>query len=313
MDDAKALPAMPLLTVITPCKNHLDGLRIASESLAQQSFKDWEHLVMDSVSTDGTADYCKNRPQTTIHSERDEGVEFALNKGLRLARGKYVTILLCYDALIDPDWLQTAVSYLEARPDYSMISACIGTTPTDVSYNYDSYPSGPKFNYYFFIAPWPILNETAFVCGRSILIEQFPNFQKANPRHEIFFHFWINFFSAGYLASFVPRAVLRPENHPGSLIVEAMKSGEFRIKEHDFMDHKRIVKQSLVRGRQRILFKDREGRPLPITFSRTKFVCALLYYKLAVFLIRKVLRRKIDKMQYEFCQKLCRKCVDFVM
>jgi glycosyltransferase involved in cell wall biosynthesis len=302
---------MPLLTIITPSKNHLAGLRSCRESLARQSFRDWEHLIIDSASTDGTVEYAQDLPQTRIISEPDNSLEFALNKGLKLATGKYVTFLLCYDSFIDPDWLKNALDFLEGAPNYSMISGCTGAEVTDVNYGYDSYPSGPKFSYYFFIAPWPILNETAFICPRSILLEHFPNFQEASRRQDIFFHFWINFFRAGYVAGFHHHAVIHCDLHATSRLVAQLNSGEFRDKEHDFMDHKRVARQRLVQGKDRLVFRDQEGQPLPINFSWTRFILAISYYKIAVFFLKKILRRKIPKMQYDYCQALCRKCIDW--
>jgi glycosyltransferase involved in cell wall biosynthesis len=304
---------MSLLTVITPSKNHLEGLRVAAESLATQSFKDWEHLVIDSASTDGTVDYCRNRPQTRIISEPDNCLEAALIKGLRLARGKHVTFLLCHDSLIDPDWLKAAIDFLESNPAYSMITACTGTKRTDISYNYDAYPSGPKFNYYFFIAPWTLLNETAFVGRTSIIREQFPDFQSSNRRQDIFLHLWINFFSMGYLARILPYAVVKNDDHGNSRAIEQLKSGEFRAKEHDFLDHKRVIRRRLLRGEYHLDFKGSENEKLSVAYSRFAFVCATLYYKWSVFFIKKILRRKIHKMQYEYCLHLARKCVDRVV
>jgi glycosyltransferase involved in cell wall biosynthesis len=305
---------MPRLTVITPNKNHRAGLMLAAESLRGQTFQDWEHLVIDSMSTDGSAEYAAGRAQTRFVSAPDRSLEEALNKGLRLAEGKYVTFLLGYDSLIDPTWLQTAVDALESDPSCSMISACTGAKVTDPpNYGYASYPQGAKFNSYFFIAPWPILNETAFVCPRSVLLEHFPDWREASRKQDIFFHLWINFLRAGRLCRFVPRAVVNCDMHPGSRLLEQMDSGEFRAKEHDFLDHKRLVKRALARGRERIVFRDQQGRPLPLKFSRFRFLLALFYYKLGVFWVKKVLRRRIKEMQYYYCQALCRKCVDLAM
>ncbi len=145
---------MCLLSVITPNKNHLEGLKMAAESLPAQTFQDWEHLVLDSVSTDGSVEYAQGRPKTRLVSERDRSIEEALNKGLRQARGKYVTFLLGWDRFVAPDWLEKGVDFLERNPRYSLVSATLhGSNGTSI--NYHVYPSGEKFNYYFFLAPGP--------------------------------------------------------------------------------------------------------------------------------------------------------------
>jgi glycosyltransferase involved in cell wall biosynthesis len=304
---------MCLLTVITPCKNHLEGLRLATESLVSQSFKDWEHLVIDSASTDGTVEYCTNRPQTRIISEADRCVEAAFTKGLKLAKGKYVTFLLCYDSLIDPDWLKTAVDFLENNPDYSLISGTSGPEGLDDIYSYYSYPSGPKFNYFFFIAPWTIINETAFVGRTPIIREHLPNFQTSNRSRDVFFQLWIELFKNGYLAHFCSHKVARNDTHEDSRVAADAQTGEMKAKISDFYQGKRAVRRGLLSGKFRIQFKGSDDKELPIVFSRFAFILATFYYKLNLFFLRKILRRKYPTTQCDFCLRLGRKSVDFAV
>jgi len=300
---------MSLLTVITPSKNHVEGMRLAAESLAAQSFKDWEHLVIDSASTDGTVEYCLGRPQTTIISEPDNCIEVALTKGLRLAKGKYITFLFCYDSLVDPDWLKKAMDFLESNPDYSMISGTAGSE----AYPYEIYPTGPKFSYFFYIASWTVVNETAFVGRASIIREQFPEYKSANHQRDAFFQLWINFFSMGYLVHFLPYQVIKNDTHEGSRIAEEAKSGEFGVKVADFYDQKRATRHNLLRGKFHIHFKGSENQKVPVTYSRFAFTCATLYYKLNLFFIKKILRRKLPATRYGYSLHLGKRCVDLAV
>jgi glycosyltransferase involved in cell wall biosynthesis len=303
---------MPLLTIITPNRNHREGLRMACECLPRQTFQDWEHLVLDCVSTDGSVEFASGREKTRVISEKDNSAEEALNKGLSLAGGKYVTFLLCWDRLEPVDWLEKGVRFLEENPDYSMVSATLcGTQGT--AYNYHVYPSGGKLTYYFFIAPWNPLNETALICRRSVLQACFPPYKEDRLDSDIFLQFWINFFSAGFLSKIFAEDVVAGSMHDTSLIQAALASGEWRRKEHDFLDRKRIIRQDLLAGKRTISFKGSDGAPLRRRFSRARFILATLIYKISAFWLRKVLRRNIPRFQYDYALVLARKCVDLVL
>ena len=283
---------MPLITIITPNKNHLAGLRLSSESLEKQTFRDWEHLIIDSASTDGSVEYARDRPQTRILSEPDNCVEIALNKGLRLATGKYVTFLLCYDALMDPDWLKTAVEYLEQNPNYSMVTACSGTTRSQITYNFDTYPTGHKFTYFFFMAGFTSLNDTAFVTSTNVLRSCFPKMETNNRGRDILFQNWINFLESGYVVQIFPYAVVTNGAHEDSRYDAEMINGDYLKKMHDFLDEKRRVRRLLLAGKYRITFLTSQNEKYPHNFSRLRFTLVVMYYKCVLFVIKKILRRE---------------------
>ena len=251
---------MPLLSILTPSRNHRKGLELACECLLRQTFRDWEHLVIDSASTDGSIELASRYAQTRMISEKDNSVEEAFNKGVSLACGKYVTFLLCWDRLVSVDWLEKGIAFLEENPDCSLVSATLHGSNGE-AYNYHVYPSGKKLNYYFFIAPWTILNETAFICRRSVLEACFPDYKVRRRDSDIFFQFWINFFSEGYLAHIFSEDVVECSNHDDSRIKAELDSGEFKHKEHGFLDEKRIIRKGLISGERTIVFKGLTGGP----------------------------------------------------
>ncbi|HUB66810.1 MAG TPA: glycosyltransferase [Candidatus Methylacidiphilales bacterium] len=303
---------MPLLSIITPNRNHLEGLRFACECLPRQTLQDWEHLVIDSASTDGSAEFALARDKTRVLSEKDDSIEEALHKGLALTAGKYVTFLLCWDRIVPASWLEKGVRFLEENPEYSMVSATLCRSGGK-AYNYHLYPSGEKSTYYFFIAPWTPLNETAFICRRSVLQKCFPPYKEKRADSDIFLQLWINFFEEGYLSHVFAEDVLETSSHNTSRIIAELSSGEWRRKEHDFLDKKRIIRKALLYGKRTILFKSADDSPLRRPFSRARFILATLLYKISAFWLRKVLRRKISKFQYDYAPDLARKCIDLIL
>ena len=101
----------PLFSIITVCFNSEKTIERTLKSIASQSFKDYEYIVVDGASTDGTLNIIKEyQPmfgnKLRMISEPDHGIYDAMNKGLRMARGKVIGILNsddCYeeDALLN--------------------------------------------------------------------------------------------------------------------------------------------------------------------------------------------------------------------
>ncbi len=96
----------PLLSIITVCYNAADNLQSTIESVDSQILdphreEAYEHLIIDGASTDGTLKLLseKENPRRRTVSETDNGIYYAMNKGLEHARGEYVMFLNAGDRL----------------------------------------------------------------------------------------------------------------------------------------------------------------------------------------------------------------------
>lgn len=96
----------PLISIITITYNAAETLEPTLRSVAQQNFGDYEHLLIDGASTDDTLGVARRYEGLRIVSEPDSGLYNAMNKGLRLARGRYVLFLNAGDAFHSADVLK---------------------------------------------------------------------------------------------------------------------------------------------------------------------------------------------------------------
>jgi glycosyltransferase len=95
------------ISIITPAYNNADSIERTLDSLLGQTYTDFEHIVIDNCSTDGTLDHVRNAAypegsSCVIVSEPDSGIYNAINKGLMHATGDIVGILHANDALSSP-------------------------------------------------------------------------------------------------------------------------------------------------------------------------------------------------------------------
>lgn len=106
---------MPLISVITITRNAAATLRPTLESVAAQTFRDFEYLVIDGASTDSTLAMARDAfPSARILSEPDAGLYDAMNKGLHLASGTYVIFLNSGDSFTSADTLQLYADAISA-------------------------------------------------------------------------------------------------------------------------------------------------------------------------------------------------------
>ena len=99
------------LSIITINFNNRSGLLKTIESVISQTFKDYEWIVIDGGSTDGSRELIERYADHFSYwvSEPDKGVYNAMNKGIRRAKGDYLLFLNSGDCLYDSHVLQTVL------------------------------------------------------------------------------------------------------------------------------------------------------------------------------------------------------------
>ena len=108
------------LSIITINYNNRNGLRKTIESVVSQTFSDFEYVVIDGGSTDGSVEVIKEYADKIDYwvSERDKGIYNAMNKGAFAAHGEYLLFLNSGDALYEKDVLQKV---FESRPEADVV------------------------------------------------------------------------------------------------------------------------------------------------------------------------------------------------
>lgn len=92
-----------LFSIITVTFNAREALEVTAKSVSNQTFGDWEHLIVDGASTDGTVGIAREYAsqvnksagllKVKVSSEPDKGIYDAMNKGLSRANGQYLIFL----------------------------------------------------------------------------------------------------------------------------------------------------------------------------------------------------------------------------
>ncbi len=96
--------ARPLLSIITVCRNVEQTIEDTFDSIRGQEFRDFEYIVVDGASSDGTLDIIRANEDlvTKWISEPDSGLYDAMNKGIALSKGRYIHMLNAGDLYFSP-------------------------------------------------------------------------------------------------------------------------------------------------------------------------------------------------------------------
>ncbi len=112
----------PLFSIITPSFNQAKYLRRTIESVLNQEFSNFEYIIIDGGSTDGSQAIIQDYENRLSYweSKPDKGQTDAINKGFSRARGKYLAWLNS-DDVYRPNALKEAADYLEQHPETGLV------------------------------------------------------------------------------------------------------------------------------------------------------------------------------------------------
>lgn len=232
---------MPLVSIVLPVRDAATTLARAVASVRAQTLPDWELILVDDGSTDGTAEtvtaLAREEPRVRPLRRVASGLVPALNAGLAAARGKYVARMDADDEA-HPERLAAQVAFLEA-PAQSRI----GLAGCLVEFGGDP---GARRGYALHV-DW--IN--SLVTAEAIALNRFVESPLAHPsvmfRRELIdrhggyragdfpedYELWLRWMDAGVRMAKVPRVLLRWNDPPGRLSrTDARYAAEafFRIK-----------------------------------------------------------------------------------
>lgn len=109
------------LTIITVCYNSQDYIERCINSIIPQLTDEIEYLIIDGKSNDNTLDIIKRYDNyLRFVSEKDNGIYDAMNKGIKLASGKWILFINSDDILIE-NKLSNLIEYSKEYDDYDCI------------------------------------------------------------------------------------------------------------------------------------------------------------------------------------------------
>lgn len=115
---------VPALSVILPVYNGLAYLEAAIDSVLNQTFSDFELIIINDGSTDGSGAWIEGLedPRIRYYQQTNRGLAATLNRAIGLSRGRYIA-RQDQDDVCMPQRMQRQVEFLEANPEVGMVGA----------------------------------------------------------------------------------------------------------------------------------------------------------------------------------------------
>ncbi len=119
------------LSIITINYNNIEGLKKTAESVLSQIFRDFEWIIIDGGSNDGSKDFIESlaaKPGANVSfwcSEPDKGIFNAMNKGIARAKGEYLNFMNSGDWFLNKDTLRKVVELISAEKSDVFYGDCI--------------------------------------------------------------------------------------------------------------------------------------------------------------------------------------------
>jgi glycosyltransferase involved in cell wall biosynthesis len=114
MAQMNVIQTKPIFSIITVTLNDRKGLAQTYESINTQNYKDYEWIIIDGASTDGTIAYLKSLQLTRTKwlSEKDSGIYDAMNKGIMESSGEYIVFMNAGDIFSNENVLQNVFTVI---------------------------------------------------------------------------------------------------------------------------------------------------------------------------------------------------------
>ena len=132
----------PRVSVVMPVYNGERYLAEAIASILGQTYADFELIIVDDASTDGSAEiieeYLRRDSRIRfIQLEQNVGSASARNRGIDIASGEYVAMMDCDDICL-PDRLRKQVTYLDANPRIGVVGSNMRVVDQDLKFRFES-------------------------------------------------------------------------------------------------------------------------------------------------------------------------------
>jgi len=265
----------PKISIITPSKNTGRFVRETIESIRAQTYENWEHIVIDGVSTDGTLDILRKYPHLRWISEED-GKDDPFKKGFAMARGEYVMFCAFSDGYLDKNWFKKCVEVLDSQREISLVwgidqNMLENGTLYSIDCNswFENPPPDEKDYIYHWLKTCKLFHERDFCVRKNIVNECYPSSGSWTSGFRTFAY---NFNTLGYLPHLIQTVAAYGRQHRDALSrKDAINGDEERSGRKYYSDVKKYG-EKIVKGEIEHRYRDGSGNILPDKFNLKEFL-----------------------------------------
>ena len=278
----------PILSIICAIKYGSKYVEDNIASIINQSYKNFEYIIVDGGCTDDSIEKIKsfNDPRIKIIKKEDNHTYMAYSHGLRFAQGKFVIITTITDGFIDKHWFSKCVNRLESN---EKLSAVFGMS-VNMDYkgnlrkiDQDDFviktlPIKEKLLPFYLATNYP-LPELNICITKKIYKKIFGPYDSPElPKYEAFQYSYYKLITSGYLIDFIPTIANFGRDHNDSITDKIIRTKKWPYKNFEYLRNKFIINFIF---KKFIFIDSNQIEVSSIGFlKRLYFISLILYYKL---------------------------------
>lgn len=212
----------PKISVLTVNKNGSKYLEETIHSIKNQTFKNFEHIIVDSESTDDSLEIIKKYPHIRYISEKDNGIAEGFHKAFQMSKGDYIMQMSVSDCYKSKDWFAECVKVLDENKDVSLVwgSGEIidekGNTKEIWAEKFlKILPPQKKDFFFYMLISYGYLPELNYCIRKEVFEKCLPDVSLPNYHLVYHNHINLNFNLKGYLPYYLPIIAHKGRVHSG--------------------------------------------------------------------------------------------------
>ncbi len=276
---------VPRVSIISPAVNTEGFLKEAVESISNQSYSNYEHIIVNSETNEEIHKIIQEFPHVRWILEKNMEYLQAFKKGILMARGEYIFHYRIADGYLNHDWFNTCVEVLENNPDISLVwglpqylskNGALGRI-ADAHFLDNPPPQAKEFIYYW-LKKKILFPEENFCVRKRVLEECFPfHDSKVSTERGAWLAFNYRFNTSGYLPYFV--SIVANYCRIQSDVEGQRQSGDPSMQKwmKAYYEDIEQYKRKLIRRKTAHHYRNGSGELLPDGFSRSIFLFFDIY------------------------------------
>lgn len=209
----------PLVSIILPAYNCEKFIRKTIHSLINQTYSNFELLVINDGSTDATTSIIQSFKDTRIQliqNEKNKGLIYTLNKGIELSKGKYIARIDADDICL-PERLQKQVNWLEENTQIAIVATQILLIDEqdEATGNWLLDMQNTTANQIKKAMLWQNCIAHPTVLFRSEIIKKYQ--YSNNQKHSEDYDLWLQILADGFIIEKVPEQLVKYRVHSNSV------------------------------------------------------------------------------------------------
>jgi glycosyltransferase involved in cell wall biosynthesis len=264
----------PKISILMPTLNAAKYLRPTVDSVIRQSFEDWEIVVMDGCSTDGTVEVFESyhHPNIRVFVRKDESIYEAIERAFQASRGENIMMLCSSDWYVDRDWLHTCAHVLDRDGQISLVWGVQASADSEgrlgpairvhtTFVNPHATVNIQKENWFLYWIETGMGFSDGTMCVRRNVYERcMPKYRAFSKENDLLLLFYFRFNRDGFLPYCVPRIVAAARSHPDAQGVVRMKMLEYCRVQYQHMRQRYC--SDILSEKATHVFRDSFGNPI---------------------------------------------------